>query len=143
MINTTQEKTAELIKTTTGIGGMGLLIIEDHNDWQETIREVKEELFHANYSECADYLGIIDVFSHGKDKIFYIEQGEQIESIIVKIVDDFHLGRAVVMDGKNHTGMKVVEFDPTKTSFIIVVSRKQLESSYSKLMEYITFTQAI
>jgi hypothetical protein len=85
----------------------------------------------------------MDVLSEGKDKLFYVERGEKLDGLIFRIIEDFDSGKTVLMDIKNHTGLKIVKTNPTKTSFIVVMSRKQIEASYPRLFEYINFTQSL
>jgi len=135
-----QEKTEQLLATTTALGGVGLLIAENEKGRKTAIEKARKELLNNNYKECFDYLEVMDVLSEGKDKLFYVERGEKLDGLIFRIIEDFDSGKTVLMDIKNHTGLKIVKTNPTKTSFIVVMSRKQVEASYPRLFEYINFT---
>jgi len=138
-----QEKTDQLLATTAALGGVGLLIAENEKSRKTAIEKAREELLNSNYKECSDYLEVMDVLSEGKDKLFYIEKGEKLDGLILEIIAEFEAGMVSLLDRKNHTGLKVAQWNPTKTSFIVMMSRKQIEASYPRLFEYIKYTQSL
>ena len=139
----TQEKVEQLLATTAALGGVVLLIVEHEKNRKAAIEKAREKLFNSNYKECSDYLEVMDVLSEGKDKLFYVEKGDKLDSLIFKIIEDFDSGRIALMDKKNHSGLKVIKSNPSKTSFIVIISRKQVEKSYPRLFEYVMFKQSI
>jgi len=135
-----QEKTEQLITTTTALGGVGLLIAEHEKSCQAAVEKAREKLFNNNYQECSDYLEIMDVLSEGKDKLFYVERGDKLDGLVLEIIAEFEAGIVSLADRKHNTGLKTARWNPTKTSFIVIMSRKQIEASYPRLFEYINFT---
>lgn len=138
-----QEKIEQLIATTAAMGGVGLLITESEKSLKASFEKAREELLNNNYKECSDYLEVMDVLSEGKDKLFYVEPGEKLDGLILEIIAEFEAGMVSLADRKHNTGLKTAQWNPTKTSFIVVMSRKQIEASYPRLFEYINFTQSI
>jgi len=138
-----QEKTNQLLTTTASLGGVGLLIVENEKSRKATIEKAREELLNNNYKECSDYLEVMDVLSEGKNKLFYVEKGEKLDGLILEIIAEFEAGMVGLADRKNNTGLKTARWSPTKTSFIVVISRKQIEASYPRLFEYVNFTQSL
>jgi len=132
--------TEQLIATTTALGGVGLLIVEKEKNRQAAIEKAREKLFNNNYKECSDYLEVMDVLSEGKDKLFYVEKGDKLDGLVLEIIAEFEAGMVSLADRKHNTGLKTAQWNPTKTSFIVILSRKQIEASYPRLFEYINFT---
>lgn len=135
-----REKTDQLLTTTASLGGVGLLIAENEKSCKTAIEKAREELLNNNYKECSDYLEVMDVLSEGKNKLFYMERGEKLDGLILEIIAEFEAGMVGLADRKHNTGLKTARWNPTKISFIVVMSRKQVEASYPRLFEYINFT---
>jgi hypothetical protein len=129
--------------TTTALGGVGFLIVENEKNCNETIEKVREKLFNENYKECSDYLEVMDVLSEGKDKLFYIETGDRLDGLVLEIIAEFEAGMVSLADRKHNTGLKTARWNPTKTSFIVIMTRTQIEKSYPRLFEYINFTETL
>jgi|SRR3989344_2030995 len=138
-----QEKTEGLLSATTALGGVGLLIAESEKSSKATFERAREQLLNNNHKECSDYLEIMEVLAEGKDKIFYIEQGTKLDGLVLEIIAEFEAGIVSLAERKHNTGLKTAVWTPTKTSLIIMMSRKQIEASYPRLFEYINFTQSL
>ncbi len=143
MPNQTIEKTEPLLATTAALGGVGLLIAENERGRKAAIEKAREELQGNDYKECFDYLEVMDILSSGKDKLFYVESGEKLDGLILEIIAEFEAGMVGLADRKHNTGLKTARWNPTKTSLIVVMSRRQIERSYPRLFAYINFTGII
>ncbi|PIQ74319.1 MAG: hypothetical protein CO002_00210 [Candidatus Portnoybacteria bacterium CG_4_8_14_3_um_filter_44_10] len=139
----TQEKTEQFLSTTIALGGVGLLIAENERDRKAAFEKAREQLLNNNYKECSDYLEVMDVLTEGKDKIFYIEHDSKLDGLVLEIIAEFEAGMASLADRKHNTGLKTATWTPTQTSFVIMMSRKQVEASYPRLFEYINFTKSL
>ncbi len=135
-----QEKIEQLLQTTTALGGVGLLIAEDEKSRKTAFEKERVELLKNNYKECSAYLEVKGVLSEDKDKLFYVERGEKLDCLVLEIIAEFEAGMVSLADRKHNTGLKTAGWNPTQTSFIVVISRKQIEASYPRLFEYINFT---
>ncbi len=133
----------QFFMTTASLGGVGLLIIENEKSRQMAIEKARGNLLKNNYKESSSYLEVMEALSEGKDKLFYVEHGEKLAGLILEIVAEFDVGMVSLADRKENTGLKTARWNPAKTSFIIVMSRKQIEASYPRLFEYINFIQSI
>lgn len=150
-----QETTSQLLTTTTALGGVGLLIAENEKNRKTAFEKAREQILNNDYKECSDYLEIMDVLSEGpkgkpsvsygasKNKLFYIERGEKLDGLVLEIIAEFEAGMVSLADRKHNTGLKTAQWTPTQTSFIVMMSRKQIEASYPRLFEYINFTQSL
>ena len=138
-----QEKTEQLLATTTALGGIGLLIAENERGKKAAFKKASEQLLSNNYKECSDYLEVMEVLSEGKDKLFYVENGDKLDGLILEIIAEFEAGVVSLADRKHNTGLKTAGWNPTKTSFVVMMSRKQIEASYPRLFEYINYTQSL
>lgn len=138
-----KEKIEKLVQTTSALGMVGLLIVENENEFESAILEAKKVLVDAHYTECSDYLEIMDALSIDKDKIFYAEKGERLDGLVLEIIAEFEAGIVSLADRKNNTGLKTAKWNPAKTSFIVIVTRKRVENSYPRLFEYINIMQSI
>ena len=143
MITQIQEKTDQLLTTTAALGGVGLLIAENESDKKVTFEKASEQLLNNNYKGCSDYLEVMEVLAESKDKLFYIENGDKLDGLILEIIAEFEAGVVSLADRKHNTGLKTVTWNPIKTSFIVIMSRKQIEASYPRLFEYINYTQSL
>lgn len=139
----TQKITEQLLSTTIALGGVGLLIVENERGHKAAFEKAREQLLNNNYRECSDYLGVMDVLTEGKDKIFYIEHGSKLDGLVLEIIAEFEAGMVSLADRKHNTGLKTATWTPTQTSFIVIMSRKQVEASYPRLFEYINFTKSL
>lgn len=139
----TQEKIEKLLATTTAMGGVGLLIAENERGRKAAFEKAREQFLNENFKECSDYLEIMGVLSEGKDKLFYVERGDKLDGLVLEIIAEFEAGMVSLADRKNNTGLKTATWTPTQASFIVMMSRKQIEASYPRLFEYINFTQAL
>lgn len=138
-----QEKTGQLLTTTAALGGVGLLIAENERSKKAAFEKASEQLLNNNYKECSDYLEVMEVLGEGKDKLFYVENGDKLDGLILEIIAEFEAGVVSLADRKHNSGLKTAAWNPTKTSFIVMMSRKQIEASYPRLFEYINYTQSL
>jgi len=138
-----QEKTGQLLTTTAALGGVGLLIAENERGKKAAFEKASEQLLNNNYKECSDYLEVMEVLSESKDKLFYVESGDKLDGLILEIIAEFEAGVVSLADRKHNTGLKTATWNPTKTSFVVLMSRKQIEASYPRLFEYINYTQSL
>ena len=138
-----QEKTEHLTHVTSALGGVGLLIAESEKNRDKVFEQTGEALINNNYKECSDYLEIMDVLSEGKDRIFYAEKEKRLDSLVLEIIAEFEAGIVSLADRKNNTGLKTAKWNPSAVSFIVVMTRDQVENSYPRLFEYIHITESI
>lgn len=133
----------QLLSTTTALGGVGLLVAENERGRKTVFEKAREELLNDNCKECFDYLEIMDVLSEGKDNVFYIERGTKLDGLVLEIIAEFEAGMVSLADRKHNTGLKTATWTPAQTSFIVIMSRKQVEASHPRLFEYIDFIQSL
>ena len=138
-----EEKIDKIIQTTVALGKVGLLIVEDQKGIETMLTEAKKSLANARYKECTDYLEIMDALSAGEDKVFYAEKGKKLDGLVLEIIAEFEAGIVSLADRKNNTGLKTAKWNPSQTSFIVIMTRDQIENSYPRLFEYINFTQSL
>lgn len=138
-----KENTEQLLATTTALGGVGLLIAENEKSRKTAFDKAREQLLNNNYKECSDYLEIMEILAEGKDKLFYVEHSEKLDGSVLEIIAEFEAGVVSLADRKHNTGLKTATWTSTKTSLIVMMSRKQIEASYPRLFEYINFTQSL
>lgn len=138
-----KEKIDKLAQTTAMLGKVGLLIVENEKDRESVFTEASRMLLQLPHQQCADYLEIMNALSAGKDKIFYAEREEKLNGLVLEIIAEFEAGIVSLADRKNNTGLKTAKWNPAKTSFIVIMTRDQVEKSYPRLFEYINITQSI
>lgn len=138
-----KEKIEKLMQITSALGQVGLLIVEKVDEFESALPAIKKVLVSARYHECADYLEIMNALSASKDKIFYAEKGDRLDSLVLEIIAEFEAGIVSLADRKNNTGLKTAQWNPSQTFFIVVMSRKQIEASYPRLFEYINIMQSL
>lgn len=63
--------------------------------------------------------------------------------MVLEIIAEFDAGIVSLADRKNNTGLKTANWDPSKTSFIVIMTRKQIEQSYPRLFEYVNIIQSL
>lgn len=143
MITNIKEKIEKLAQTTLALGKVSLLVVENKQELNTILTEANNALSALNYEECADYLELMDALSASKNKIFYTENDERLDSLILEIVAEFESGIVSLADRKNQTGLKIAKWNPSQTSLIIIMTREQVEKSYPRLFEYIGATQSI
>ena len=138
-----KEKTQNFVQTASTLGQVGIFIIEKQTNLKQDITKIKKFLNESGFKETADYLEIMDLLNAAEGKIFYIEKDKKLDSRVLEIIAEFQAGIVSFADVKNHTGLKVAKWNPSKTSFILIISRKQVEASYPRLFEYINIIQSI
>ena len=143
MPNQIKEKIEKLSQTTSALGKVGLLVMENETEFEPTVTEAKKLLAELQFQECADYLELMDVLSGGRAKIFYAEKGEKLDGLVLEIIAEFEAGMVNLADRKNQTGLKTAKWNPAQVSFIVIMTRAQIEKSYPRLFEYINVTQSI
>lgn len=142
-MQTISEKIQHLTEASVSLGKVGVLIIENGNDFQPKIDEAKVVLSELQYQNCADYLEIMDALSSGQKKIYYIEEKERLDGLVLEIVAEFEAGIVSLADRKNQSGLKTAQWNSAEVSFVVVMSRAQIENSHPKLFEYINIMQSI
>jgi len=100
-------------------------------------------LTDSGYKECNDYIEIMDVLSEGQDKIFYTEKSKKLDGLVLEIIAEFDAGIVSLADRRNNTGLKTANWNPAKTSFVVIMTRKQVEQSYPRLFEYVNIIQSL
>lgn len=143
MITNIKEKIDKLMQTSFTLGKVGLLVAENKQELSVVFTEAKNALLALSYKECADYLELMDALSASKNKIFYTENDDQLNSLILEIVAEFEAGIVSLADRKNKTGLRTAQWNPNQTSLIIIMTRQQVEKSYPRLFEYIGAIQSI
>lgn len=138
-----KNKIEKLVEATAACGKVGLLIIESGQEAEQKLDEAESTLSGLRYQKCAGYLEIMDALSAGQEKLFYAEKGEKLDARALEIVAEFEAGIVSLMDGKNHTGLKVARWNPAQLSLILLMTRDQVEESYSRLFEYVNITQSV
>lgn len=138
-----KEKISQLVQIIAMLGKVGLLVVENEEDRETVFTEAPRILLRLPYQQCADYLEIMNALSVGKDKIFYVEREEKLNGLVLEIIAEFESGIVSLADRKNNTGLKIAKWNPAKTSFIVIMTRDQVEKSYPRLFEYINITQSI
>lgn len=122
---------------------VGLLIIEGEASSKSKITKAKKILIDLGYEEFIDYIEVMDALASKKNKIFYIEKDKKLNGSILEIMAEFDAGIISLADRKNNTGLKTVNWDPSKVSFLIIMTRNQIEQSYPHLFEYINIFQSL
>lgn len=138
-----KEKIEKLDETIKSLSKIGLLIIEDETESTALDSEIKNILSVLDYQECKDYLEVMNALSTKKNKIFYIEQSEKLDGLVLEIVAEFEAGIVSLADRKNKTGLMTAKWNPNQISFVIILTRAQIEKSYPRLFEYINISQSI
>lgn len=143
MINQLKMTIEKLSKTTKLLGKCGLLIIENQDDLKHQYSEIKNILLSLNYQECKDYLEILKALSSLENKIYYIEKGEKLDGLVLEIIAEFEAGIVSIADRKGKSGLITSKWNPDKVSFIIVMTRDQIEKSHPHLFEYVNISQSL
>ena len=138
-----KEKTDRLIQASAALGKVGLLIVENEKGFMKARAEAGKIMIDAGYKECSDYSKIMDALSNGEEMIFYAEKGKRLDSSVLEIISEFEAGIVSLADRVRNTGLQTAKWNPSKTSFIAIMTRKQTEQSYPRLFEYINITQSI
>ena len=138
-----KEKINKLTGLSVAFSKVGLLVIDSKTSPKQKITAAKKNLLNLNYKECADYIEVMDALSSGKDKILYIEKGKKLDGLVLEIIAEFDAGIVSLADRKNNTGLKTANWNPAKTSFIVIMTRKQIEQSYPRLFEYVNIIQSL
>ena len=138
-----KDKTDKLVNLSDALLKVGLLVAEGKTDTKSKIAKAKKTLADSGYKECADYIEVMDALSSGKDKILYIEKGKKLDGLVLEIIAEFDAGIVSLADRKNNTGLKTANWNPAKTSFIVIMTRKQIEQSYPRLFEYVNIIQSL
>ncbi|MEK7540844.1 MAG: hypothetical protein AAB529_01225 [Patescibacteria group bacterium] len=138
-----KERTDKLANLSNVFLKVGLLVAEGKTDPKVRITKAKKTLVNSGYKECTDYIQVMDALSSGKDKIFYIEKNKKLDGLVLEIIAEFDAGIVSLADRKNNTGLKTANWDPSKTSFVVIMTRKQIEQSYPRLFEYINIIQSL
>jgi len=141
-METLQQQARKLAENTAALSKVGLLVVEDNGNREAIFSETSEIYSDLGYYPCADYLEIMDALSSGQNRIFYIEQGEKLNGLVLEIAAEFETGIVSLADRKKQTGLKTAKWNPVETSFIIVMTRLQVEKSHPRLFEYINIIQS-
>jgi len=138
-----EKKIHHLLKTVNALGKVGLLIVENEAELAPKVAGIRQLFMAAGYQEASDYLNLMDLLDNGQTKIFYGEREEKLNSKVLEIISEFEAGMVSLSDQKNHTGLKVSQWNPAKVSLVIILTRQQVEKSYPRLFEYTNITQSI
>jgi len=134
------EKINKFIETTSQLGELGLIIIED--DDITKVATIGVALQKLGYKRSKEYLEMMDNLE-SKQATFYIEPNEKLNNLIWDVVKNYIGGAVTLMDRKNHTGLKTVHFLPKASHLILILTRSQLENSPQGLFEYIGGIESI
>jgi len=138
-----KEKIDKLTNLSGTLSRVGLLVAEEKTDVKSKIAQAKKILTDSGYKECNDYIEIMDVLSEGQDKIFYTEKSKKLDGLVLEIIAEFDAGIVSLADRRNNTGLKTANWNPAKTSFVVIMTRKQVEQSYPRLFEYVNIIQSL
>lgn len=138
-----QTEISEFSTTSLALGKVGLIVLEKQKDYSVNLKKVEKILSDLGYKKSDDYLELMDDLSAGKDRLFYVEKDEKLDSSALEIIAEFEAGIVNLADKKNNQGLKTATWNPLKTSLVIVMARKQIENSYPRLFEYINLTKSI
>lgn len=141
MIKSKLEKVIKFGEACTSLGKVGLLIVEGKGKKPKTVSDAMDIFVDAGFSKCDDYVAILDHLP--TEKCLYVESGEKIDGSVVEIIAEYESGIVSLADRKGKSGLKTSRFNPVATSLIVIVSREQLEKSYSKIFDHVTLTQTI
>ena len=136
-------KIDQLANFSLSFGKVGLLVIENNNEFEQKIDEIRPPLSKLEYKLASDYLEIMDALSGGLERVVYIERAEKLDGNVLEIVAEFEAGIVSLADKKNKTGLKTAKWNPSKISLLIIMTRRQVENSYDKLFNYLTIVQSI
>ena len=131
-----QKKICEFLTVITSFGGCGLLIVEKESGKEAVLEKTREQLLNNDFKEYSDYVDIMNVLSQGEEKLFYVERADKLDGFVLEIIAEFEAGMVSLANRKNNTGLITAHWHPTQTSFIVIMSRRQVEASYQRLFEY-------
>ncbi len=138
-----QDQISEFSNTSLALGKVGLIALEKQKDYSANLKKVEKILSGLGYKKSNDYLELMDNLSSGKDRLFYVEQEKKLDGSALEIIAEFEAGMVSLADRKNKSGLRTAQWNPLKTSLILVMTRKQIENSYPRLFEYINLTKSI
>jgi len=139
----TDKKIDTLANFSLSAGKVGLLVVENDNEFEQKIDEITPTLNSLKYKVVQDYLEIMNALSGGSGRIVYIERADRLDSNILEVVAEFEAGIVSLADKKNKTGLKVAKWNPSAVSFLVILTRRQIENSYHKLFDYINISESI
>ncbi len=128
------EQIKGLIKTAAVMEEIGVVILEKTSKAKE--QEIKSAIMAAGFNLGLDYLEIMSALEQTRP-IFYIEEGKVLDSLVWEIVREYKGGLVSLMDRRMHTGLKTIKFNPSKSQFIILLTRKQLEAGPGDFFDYV------
>ena len=131
-----QKKICEFLTVITSFGGCGLLIIEKESGKEAVLEKAREQLLNNDFKEYSDYVDIMKALSQGEEKVFYVEHTNKLDGFVLEIICEFEAGMVSLADRKYNTGLITAKWPPTQTSFIVIMSRRQVEASYKRLFQY-------
>lgn len=134
------EKINKFIQATTRLGELGLIIIENGNSTK--VATVGVALQKTDYKRSKEYLEVMNNLE-SKQPTFYIEPKDKLNNLIWDVVQNYDGGMVTLMDRKNHTGLKTVHFLPKESSFILILTRAQVENSPQGLFEYVGGVESV
>lgn len=138
-----QTEISEFSNTSLSLGKVGLIALEKQKDYGANLKKVEKILSDLKYKKSNDYLELMDDLSSGKDRVFYVEPEKKLDGSVLEIVAEFEAGIVSLADKKSNQGLKTAQWNPSKTSLVVIMARKQIENSYPRLFEYINLTKSI
>ncbi|MEK7655488.1 MAG: hypothetical protein AAB386_02310 [Patescibacteria group bacterium] len=137
MISTKQpQKLPDIAAVSASIGLPSLVVIDDEKGVSGKRNALEKTLSKSGFVKAGDYLEIMDLLAHGKEKIMYVEKGKKLDGLVLEIAAEYAAGIVSLADRKHNTGLKIAKFSPFKTAFVVAMTRKQVEASYPRLYEY-------
>jgi hypothetical protein len=137
------DQISEFSSTSLLLGKVGLIVLEKQKDYSVNLKKLEKNLLGLFYKKSNDYIELMDDLSAGKSKLFYIENDKKLDGSVLEIVAEFEAGIVSLADKKNNQGLKTAQWNPLKTSLIVIMTRKQIENSYIRLFEYINLVKSI
>lgn len=136
-------KIEKLLKSSSSLGKVGLLIIENENTRQTKQEEAIKSLSSFGYKQCTNYIELMASLNSGKNKILYFEEGERLDGSVLEIVAEYEAGIVSLADRKNSSGLITAKWNPANVSLVLIMTRQQIENSYQRLFEYISIIQSL
>lgn len=129
---TTKTHLYRLIDTSSQVGQVGLIILPDQTSTQQELLDI---CISNGLVECVQPNEILHALNN-KQACFYKEKEIKLNALIVDIVREYEGGMLSMMDRIDHTGLQVARFTPNETSFVVLVTKAQLEASDPMLLQY-------
>jgi len=129
------EKIRKLTEVSSGLGEVGLVIIEKEKNRQALAKKLVTALNQAGYGRSMDYLESLNLLEKSQP-FYYLEESGSLNDLMLELIAEFKTGIVSLMDRKHKTGLRTIRFNPNKNSIILVLTREQIESSV-QLFEYV------